>query len=160
MIRNAIPADIPVIHQMVQELADYHGIDETGTDEQLHGALFGPDPVVFALLAEDEGEPAGFALWYRSYSTWSGTHGIYLEDLFVRPQHRGAGHGKALLAALAAICVERGYGQFEWSVHHTNEPSIDFYRSLGARTEEVWTGFELSGAPLRKLAASQRVNPK
>ena len=96
--------------------------------------------------------PVGFALWFRNFSTWTGTHGVYLEDLYVRPSARGAGHGKALLSALARICAERGYERFEWWVLDWNDPSIGFYRSLGAEPMDEWTVFRMSGEPLRALA--------
>lgn len=170
MIRTAVPADVPVILAMVRELAEYERAPEhaRATEEQLHAALFGPHPAVFALIAEtggadgpggtDSGEaatPVGFALWFRNFSTWTGTHGVYLEDLFVRPEARGEGHGKALLSALAEICVAHGYERFEWWVLDWNTPSIGFYRSLGAEPLDEWKVFRLSGEPLHALA---RVN--
>jgi GNAT superfamily N-acetyltransferase len=158
MIRAATPADVPAIHAMIRELAEYERAldDARATPDQLRDALFGPSPAVFALMAEDPGvgEPVGFALWFRNYSTWTGTHGIYLEDLFVRPEARGFGHGKALLGELARICVSRGYDRFEWSVLDWNEPSIGFYRSLGSEPKGGWTVHRLAGAPLRALAAT------
>ncbi|MDI5966501.1 GNAT family N-acetyltransferase [Streptomyces sp. SL13] len=158
MIRVATPADVPAIHAMVRELAEYErALEEArATPEQLGEALFGAHPAVFALMAEDasDGRPVGFALWFRNYSTWTGTHGVYLEDLYVRPDERGAGHGTALLAELARICVARGYDRFEWSVLDWNEPSLGFYRSLGAEPKDDWTVHRLSGAPLRDLAAT------
>ncbi|MFI9205088.1 GNAT family N-acetyltransferase [Streptomyces sp. NPDC053048] len=169
MIRSATPADVPAIHAMIRELADYERALEQAeaTEEQLREALFGEHPAVFALIAESDetpGEtpsadtpaatgPLGFALWFRNFSTWTGTHGIYLEDLYVRPHARGGGHGKALLAELARICVERGYQRFEWSVLDWNEPSIAFYKSLGAEAMDEWTVRRLSGDSLRDLAA-------
>jgi GNAT superfamily N-acetyltransferase len=157
MIRAALPSDVPEIHAMVRELAEYERAaeDARATQEQLHTALFGEQPAVFALMAEDDAtaEPVGFALWFRNFSTWTGTHGVYLEDLYVRPPARGGGHGKALLATLAAICVERGFGRFEWSVLDWNEPSIGFYRSLGALPQDEWTVQRLAGEPLVALAA-------
>jgi GNAT superfamily N-acetyltransferase len=162
MIRAATPADVPAIHAMIRELAEYErALDQArATPEQLHAALFGPSPAVFALIAEDPGfdEPVGFALWFRNYSTWTGNHGIYLEDLYVRPPARGAGHGRALLARLARICVARGYDRFEWSVLDWNEPSIGFYRSLGSQPKDEWTTHRLSGAPLRALAATAEMS--
>ena len=162
MIRAATPADVPAIHAMIRELADYErALDEArATEGQLREALFGAHPAVFALIAEDspDSAPAGYALWFRNYSTWTGSHGIYLEDLFVRPRVRGSGHGKALLAGLARICVERGYDRFEWSVLDWNEPSIGFYRSIGAEPKDEWRGYRLSGAPLRVLAATAEEN--
>ncbi|MBC3843946.1 GNAT family N-acetyltransferase [Streptacidiphilus sp. 4-A2] len=158
MIRPATPADVPGIHAMVRELADYERAldDAKATEEQLHTALFGPHPAAFAHIAEDDttGSVVGFALWFRNFSTWTGAHGIYLEDLYVRPQARGAGHGKALLAELARICVERGYGRLEWSVLDWNEPSIGFYKSLGAFPMDEWTVFRLTGEPLAVLGAN------
>ncbi|WP_127358970.1 GNAT family N-acetyltransferase [Actinacidiphila soli] len=162
MIRAALPADVPEIRAMIRELAEYERELESAraTQEQLHDALFGAEPAVFALIAEDDGTgaPVGFALWFRNFSTWTGTHGIYLEDLFVRPEARGGGHGKALLAALAAICVERGYERFEWAVLDWNEPSIGFYRSIGARPQDEWTVQRLTGEALRTLAHQADVN--
>jgi GNAT superfamily N-acetyltransferase len=162
MIRAALPADVPEIRAMIRELAEYERELESAraTQEQLHDALFGAEPAVFALIAEDDstGAPVGFALWFRNFSTWTGTHGIYLEDLFVRSQARGGGHGKALLAALAAICVERGYERFEWAVLDWNEPSIGFYRSIGARPQDEWTVQRLAGDALRTLAHQADVN--
>ncbi|KNB51891.1 GNAT family N-acetyltransferase [Streptomyces caatingaensis] len=158
MIRAASPADVPVIHAMIRELAAYErAVEEArASEEQLREALFGAHPAVFALIAESDdapGEPVGFALWFRNFSTWTGTHGIHLEDLYVRPEARGGGHGRALLAELARICVERGYQRFEWSVLDWNEPSIRFYKSLGAEPLDEWTGQRLSGGALHALAA-------
>lgn len=157
MIRAATSTDIPALHAMIRELAAYEGaLEHAGaTREQLHEALFGEQPAVFALIAASpvDGQPVGFALWFRNFSTWTGTHGVYLEDLFVRPQARGEGHGKALLSALAQICAERGYERFEWWVLDWNKPSIDFYTSVGAEPMDEWTVFRLSGEPLRSLAA-------
>ncbi|WP_394432929.1 GNAT family N-acetyltransferase [Streptomyces sp. SGAir0957] len=155
MIRAAGPADVSVIHAMVRELAAYERcLDEArATEEQLREALFGERPAAFAHIAEDDGsgEPVGFALWFLNFSTWRGVHGIYLEDLYVRPEARGGGHGKALLTELARICVQRGYGRLEWSVLDWNEPSIDFYRALGARPQDEWSVYRLTGEALDKL---------
>ncbi|MFJ6935233.1 GNAT family N-acetyltransferase [Streptomyces sp. NPDC101132] len=156
MIRTATPADVPAIHTMVRELAAYErALDEArASEEQLHEALFGERPAAFAHIAEtDEGEVAGFALWYLNFSTWRGVHGIYLEDLYVRPEMRGGGHGKALLTELARICVERGYERLEWSVLDWNTPSIDFYRSLGALPQDEWTVYRLTDEALTKLGS-------
>ncbi|UGY93565.1 GNAT family N-acetyltransferase [Streptomyces gobiensis] len=158
MIRAAAPADVPAIRDMIRELAEYERALEhaQATERQLHDALFGEHPAVFALIAEDDsgGGPVGCALWFRNFSTWTGTHGVYLEDLYVRPEARGAGHGRALLAALARICVEHGYERFEWWVLDWNEPSIGFYKSLGAEPMDEWTVFRLTGRPLRELAGT------
>ncbi|WP_137979484.1 GNAT family N-acetyltransferase [Streptomyces violaceusniger] len=167
MIRSAKPSDVPAIHAMIRELADYERAPQEAkaTEEQLREALFGAHPAVFALIAEEAGGagepggsgvsagPVGFALWFRNFSTWTGTHGVYLEDLYVTPRARGGGHGKALLAELARICVERGYARFEWSVLDWNEPAIGFYAALGAEAMDEWTVRRLSGEPLRALAA-------
>ncbi|MFD1830091.1 GNAT family N-acetyltransferase [Streptomyces desertarenae] len=156
MIREATPADVPAIHAMIRELAAYErSLDQArATEEQLRDALFREHPAVFALVAEDDGgEPVGFALWFPNFSTWTGTHGVHLEDLYVRPAARGGGHGRALLAELARICGERGYERFQWWVLNWNEPAIGFYRSLGAEPMDEWRIFRLSGEPLRALAA-------
>lgn len=156
MIRTATPADVPVIHAMVRELAEYEkALEEArATEEQLREALFGERPAAFAHIAEtDEGEAVGFALWFLNFSTWRGVHGIYLEDLYVRPTSRGGGHGKALLRELARICVERGYERLEWSVLNWNTPSIDFYESLGARPQDEWTVYRLTDDALAALGA-------
>jgi GNAT superfamily N-acetyltransferase len=140
---------------LIGDLAEYerarHEVELTEAD--LHDALFGPAPAVFALVAESGGEVVGLALWFLSFSTWLGRHGIYLEDLYVRSEHRGHGLGRALLAALAAIAVERGYGRVEWAVLDWNEPALAFYRSIGAVAMHEWTTNRLTGDALRSLAA-------
>ena len=143
---------------MIGELAEYEREPNAvvATEAMLHEALFGDSPAVFGLIAEDEGVTVGFALWFLNFSTWLGRHGIYLEDLYVRPQHRGSGHGKALLAELARICVERGYGRFEWWVLDWNTPAIDFYRSIGAEPMDEWTVQRVTGDALTDLAAQAR----
>ncbi|MGR8009873.1 N-acetyltransferase family protein [Streptomyces hypolithicus] len=156
MIRTATPADVPVIYEMVRELADYEkSLHEVrATPEQLHEALFGERPAAYAHIAQSpDGEAVGFALWFLNYSTWTGVHGIYLEDLYVRPSQRGGGHGRALLAALARICVERGYERLEWSVLNWNEPSINFYRALGARPQDEWSVYRLTEGALAELGS-------
>ncbi|MFC8197497.1 GNAT family N-acetyltransferase [Streptomyces sp. NPDC060006] len=156
MIRTATPADVPVIHSMIRELAEYEKVvDEArATEEQLREALFGERPAAFAHIAESaEGEPVGFALWFLNFSTWRGVHGIYLEDLYVRPQARGGGHGKALLGELARICVERGYERLEWAVLNWNKPSIDFYEAMGARPQDQWTVYRLTDGALAELGS-------
>jgi len=158
MIRTATPDDIPVIHALVRELAEYEkALEEAkATPEQLREALFGAHPAAYAHIAVDDttGEPAGFALWFLNFSTWRGVHGIYLEDLYVRPEARGAGHGKALLTELARICVKRKYQRLEWSVLNWNRPSIDFYKSLGARAQDEWTVYRLTDGALAALGAT------
>ena len=154
MIRPARADDIPAIHQMITELAAYerslHQVSATESD--LHTALLAAQPALFAHVAEEGGQAVGFALWFLSYSTWAGKHGIYLEDLYVKPERRGQGHGRALLTELARICVERGYGRLEWAVLDWNQPSIEFYRSLGAVPMEEWTVYRLSGSALAAAA--------
>jgi GNAT superfamily N-acetyltransferase len=153
MIRPATPDDVPTIHRLVHELATYERApDEVkATEDDFRTALFGPEPKVFAHVAEHEGEVVGFALWFLSFSTWLGRHGIYLEDLFVSPEMRGHGYGRQLLTELARIAEERGYGRVEWSVLNWNTPAIGFYKSLGARPQDEWTVYRLTGDPLREL---------
>lgn len=156
-IRPATPADVPAVVGMVFDLAVYEKSPELCrlTDEQLHTALFGPAPALFGLVAEHQpGAIGGFALYFLNFSTWEGVHGIYLEDLYVRPELRGSGLGKALLRRLAQIAVARGYARVEWSVLDWNTPSIDFYRSLGATPMDEWTTFRLTGPALRTAAGT------
>ncbi|MEV3933311.1 GNAT family N-acetyltransferase [Streptomyces sp. NPDC049944] len=158
MIRAATPEDIRAIHTMVRELAAYEkALDEANaTEEQLHEALFGERPAAYAhvAVADDDGDVVGFALWFLNFSTWRGVHGVYLEDLYVRPERRGGGYGKALLTELARICVERGYGRLEWSVLDWNAPSIAFYEALGARPQDEWTVYRLTDGALAELGAA------
>ncbi|MFE2286752.1 GNAT family N-acetyltransferase [Streptomyces sp. NPDC059443] len=156
MIRNAVVSDIPVIHAMIRELAEYEKVPDEAraTEEQLREALFGERPAAFAHIAwTPEGEAVGFSLWFLSFSTWRGVHGIYLEDLYVRPGVCGAGHGKALLRELARICVERGYERLEWSVLKWNEPTIAFYEALGARPQDEWSVYRLTDGALAELGS-------
>ncbi len=152
-IRRATPEDVPAIVQLVKDLATYEREPDAVklTAESLHSALFGQAPAVFAHVAEDGGEVQGFALWFLSFSTWEGVHGVYLEDLYVRPEARGQGLGKALLRTLAELAVERGYARVEWSVLDWNAPSIVFYESLGARPQEEWSTYRLTGEALAAL---------
>ncbi len=154
MIRPAEAADIPAIRQLIQDLAEYEKAlpEVTATDEDLRRALLGERPAVFAHVAEHDGEVVGFALWFLNFSTWTGQHGIYLEDLYVRPDQRRSGLGRALLAELARICVARGYARLEWSVLDWNSPARTFYASLGAAEMNEWTVHRLAGAALRALA--------
>jgi GNAT superfamily N-acetyltransferase len=153
-IDPATPADVPLIMQLIHELADYEREPDAvkATPAQLHAALFGPRPAAEAVIARLDGQPAGWALWFQSYSTWTGKPGLWLEDLFVRPQHRRRGVGRALLVYLARLCVERDYGRFEWSVLDWNQPSIDFYAALGAVQMSEWTTHRIDGDALRRLA--------
>ena len=152
--------DVAEIRAMVRELAEYERAAEqaTATEEQFREALFGEPAAAYALVAEDDvtGETVGFALWFHRFSTWTGTRGLHLEDLYIRPAARGGGHGKALLAALAVICVERGYERFEWWVLDWNEPAIGVYTSLGAEFLDEWRICRLTGPALETLAASAR----
>ncbi|MGP3754096.1 GNAT family N-acetyltransferase [Streptomyces sp. IBSNAI001] len=155
MIRTATAEDVPAIHTMVRELAEYEkALDEAkASEQQLREALFGERPAAYAHVAvsDDDREVVGFALWFLNFSTWRGVHGVYLEDLYVRPGRRGGGYGKALLRELARICVERGYGRLEWSVLNWNAPSIAFYESLGARPQDEWTVYRLTDGALADL---------
>ncbi|MET8555656.1 GNAT family N-acetyltransferase [Streptomyces sp. NPDC004959] len=155
-IRTAQPEDLVEIYAMVTELAAHHeSLHELrATEEEIGEALFGEDAMACAYLAQTpDGATAGFALWYRNFSTWRGRPGIYLEDLYVRPTARGGGHGKALLAALARTCVERGYERLEWSVLDSNTSTVAFYESMGALPHTGWTEYRLTGESLRKLGS-------
>ncbi|MDH6609065.1 GNAT superfamily N-acetyltransferase [Streptomyces sp. SAI-208] len=157
MIRPATPADIPAIHTLIRDLAAYEKAlpEAKATEEQLHEALFGPHPAAYAHVATDATDAVvGYAVWFLNFSTWRGVHGIYLEDLYVRPTARGGGHGKALLTELARICVERGYQRLEWSVLNWNTPAIDFYESLGARPQDEWTVYRLTDEALTKASGT------
>lgn len=155
MIRCIEPRDVATVVGLVRELAEYERELAACllTPEQLHSALFADTPALFGHVAEVRGTVVGCALWFLDFSTWRGVHGIYLEDLYVQPAHRGAGLGRALLATLAAVCTERGYGRLEWSVLDWNEPSIDFYRSIGAVPMDEWTTFRLDGDTLTALGS-------
>jgi ribosomal protein S18 acetylase RimI-like enzyme len=159
-LRPARPADVPDILELIRELAVYEREPDAVKNSVpvLTEQLFGENPTIFANVVEDaestdRSRIAGFALWFLNYSTWEGTHGIYLEDLYVRPEARGRGYGRALLRELARTAVERGYARVEWSVLKWNEPSIGFYRSLGADPLEEWDTFRLTGAALEAFGA-------
>jgi GNAT superfamily N-acetyltransferase len=156
-VRPAEPADVPVLLDLVHELAVYEREPDAveTTEDMLADALFGPAPVASCSVAlDDAGEVVGFALWYVTFSTWKGLPGLWLEDLFVRPEGRGNGLGTALLRELARVCVARGYARFEWWVLDWNAPAIGFYRSLGAVPQSEWTTFRVDGDALRALAAT------
>jgi GNAT superfamily N-acetyltransferase len=157
-IRRIEPIDVEAVVRLVHGLAAYERApDECHlTAEQLHEALFRPGAALFGHVAEADGEVVGCALWFLNFSTWRGVHGVYLEDLYVEPAHRGAGLGKALLAALARECVRNGYERLEWSVLDWNTPSIDFYRSLGAVPQDEWIGYRLTGDALADLGTQLR----
>ena len=154
-IRPARPDDAELVFAFIRELADYERLahDVVASPDDIAAALFGPAPRVFCDIAEWDGEAAGFALWFYNFSTFRGRHGLYLEDLYVRPAHRGRGVGKALLARLAQRCTEEGLARLDWAVLDWNAPSIAFYESLGARAAADWTGYRLTGEALGKLAA-------
>jgi GNAT superfamily N-acetyltransferase len=154
VIRPAGPDDVERIYELIIELATYERSADkvSSTAEDLRTALCAPEPALFGHVAVADGQTVGYALWFVNYSTWSGKHGIYLEDLYVRPELRGRGTGKALLATLASICVERGYRRLEWWVLDWNAPAIGFYESLGAIAMSEWTVHRLTGAPLADLA--------
>jgi GNAT superfamily N-acetyltransferase len=152
-IREARPGDAELVLRFIQALAEYERLRDAcvATIEDVERTLFGPDPVPRVLIAEWDGAPVGFALWVRNYSTFLARPGIWLEDLLVDPGARGHGVGKALLATLARIATERGYGRVEWSVLDWNEPSIRFYQSLGAVAMDEWTVFRLTGDAMARL---------
>jgi len=153
-IRAAVPADAALIFALVRELADYEKLsgDVDATPEAIAAALFAREPRLFCDIAEWNGEPAGFAVWFLNFSTFRGRHGIYVEDLFVRPAFRKRGIGKALMARLARRCVDEGWARFEWAVLDWNAPSIEFYRSIGAQVMDEWRICRLSGEALQAFA--------
>ena len=156
-IERATERDIPIILQMIRELADYERMlsDVVATEARLREALFSAKPDAEVVIAYDGDEAAGFALFFHNFSTFLGRRGLYLEDLFVKPSFRGRGIGKRLLVELARIAIARGCGRFEWSVLDWNEPSIGFYKSLGARPMDDWTIYRVSGSALTELAAAE-----
>jgi GNAT superfamily N-acetyltransferase len=155
-IRPAGPQDAGDVERLVRELATYERAPDAvmATAADLATALGGDHPLVHAFVAEVDGRVAGMAVWFVSFSTWEGKHGIWLEDLYVSPEHRGLGLGRALLARLAAVAVEHGWARVEWNVLDWNDPAIGFYRRLGAERLEDWTIHRLSDAPLHALATS------
>ncbi len=156
-IRFAVIDDVPTILRLIRDLAEYERApDEViATEEQLRQNLFGQRPTAEVLLGEEKGEPVCFALFFHNFSTWMGRRGLYLEDLFVQPDHRGKGYGRALLVRLAQIARERECGRMEWAVLDWNEPAIQFYRKLGARPNEDWTIFRLTREGIAQLADEQ-----
>ena len=147
--------DVPLLLTLIRELAEFEKLahEVVATEALLEDSLFGARPVVEAVLARVAGEPAGFALYYHNYSTFLGRPGLYLEDLYVRPEHRGRGVGHALLAYLAKLATARGCGRLEWSVLDWNRRAVEFYESLGARPVAGWTVYRVSGDALARLAA-------
>ena len=154
VIRAARPDDSALIFALVRELADYEKMSDAvdATQEQIAAALFAPQPRLFCDIAEWDGEGAGLAVWFLNFSTFRGRHGLYLEDIFVRPALRGRGVGKALMARLAARCVEQNWARFEWAVLDWNAPSIAFYKSIGAQVLDEWKICRLSGQALARFA--------
>jgi len=156
-IREATESDVPLILQFIRDLAEYERLAHmvVATEEQLRSTLFGAVRVAEVLIGSSDGVPAGFAIFFHNYSTFLAQPGIYLEDLFVKPEFRGRGYGKALLVRLAQIARDRNCGRVEWAVLNWNEPSIAFYKSLGARPMEDWSVFRLTGEKLEALAGSR-----
>ncbi len=152
-IRPARQEEVGVVLQLIHDLAVYEKApnEVEATEKELLETIFSSDPKVFCDLVEVDGEIAGMAIWFLNYSTWQGKHGIYLEDLFIKPEFRGRGYGKALLKHLAKICDEKGYGRFQWWVLDWNSPAIEFYRSLGAVAMDEWTVYRVSGQALKDL---------
>lgn len=154
-VRPAAPEDAALILSFIRDLAEYEKLlhEVEATQAHIEAALFGDAPKAFCDIAQIDGEPVGLALWFYNYSTFVGRHGIYLEDLFVRPAARGAGAGKALLANLARRCIAENLGRLEWAVLDWNAPSIAFYDSLGAAAMDEWTVRRMTGEALERLAA-------
>jgi GNAT superfamily N-acetyltransferase len=156
IIREATPADIPQILNFIRALAAYEREPDavTATEADLLSHGFGPNPFYFCLIAEHENQPAGFAFYFFNYSTWKGRPGLYLEDLFVQPEFRGLGIGKALLEKVAAIAVEKDCPRLQWEVLDWNTPAIEFYRAMGAEFLDEWRNVRVSGEALRRLAGA------
>ena len=156
-ITAARPTDVPLILSLISELAEYEKLshEAIASEASLQESLFGSKPSAEALIARMDGQPAGFALFFHNFSTFLGRRGLYLEDLFVRPDFRGRAIGKALLIHLAALAVERGCGRFEWQVLDWNKPARDFYERLGAKANPVWVNYRMTGEALQRLAAAR-----
>jgi GNAT superfamily N-acetyltransferase len=156
-IRPAGVEDVPIILQLIRDLATYERAPQevTATEEQLVDVLFGERPAAEVLLAFEAQSPVGFAVYFYNFSTWLGRPGLYLEDLFVKPEKRGKGYGRALLVELAKIARDRGCGRMEWAVLNWNEPAIKFYRALGAEPLDEWTVFRLTREGIAELAKSE-----
>lgn len=162
MIRSATPTDVPAILQLIRDLAAYERQPDAvkATVEGLTATLFGAAPTAETIVAELDGAAVGMAVFFTNYSTWSGRNGLYLEDLYVRPEARGTGLGKALLARIAQIATGRGHARVDWSVLDWNTPAIDFYRAIGARPQDEWTVYRLDGEALAKLAGDAPTRPE
>ena len=156
-IRRAETKDRALVYGLIRDLADYEKLLSSvdATDQMIADALFGENPRAFCEIVSWNGEDAGFALWFYTFSTFRGKHGLFLEDLFVKPDYRGWGLGKALLQHLAQRCVDEGLARFEWSVLNWNEPSIAFYKAMGAEMMDGWTGCRVSDDALVRLAAAE-----
>lgn len=154
-VRNATKEDVPLILALIRELAEYEKLSHevSATEDRLRDSLFGEHPAAEVRIGECDGRPAAFALFFHNFSTFLGKPGIYLEDLYVRPEFRGRGLGKAVMAHLAWLAKERGCGRLEWWVLGWNEPAIEFYKSLGAEAMEDWTVYRVSGSALDALAS-------
>ena len=161
-LRHASPDDVPLVLDFIRGLAEYERLahEAVATEAGLRAALFGPDKVIEVVIADHDGEPAGFALYFYNFSTFVGKRGIYLEDLFVRPERRGLGIGRALLCYLACLAVEQDCGRLEWSVLDWNEPAIGFYRRLGAVALDEWTVNRVTGDALRRLGREMAFPPR
>jgi len=160
MIREAKMDDVEAIHQLIIELAIYEKEPDSviASVRDIRENLFGENPVAFCHVAEVDGQVVGIAIWFLNYSTWLGKAGLYLEDLFIKPEFRGSGLGLKLMKTLAQLCVDRGYERFQWWVLDWNEPSINFYKSIGAEAMDEWTVYRLSGSALKSFAASSTSN--
>ena len=162
-IRPATPGDVPDILRMIHDLATYEKEPDAvrNTPDMLERVLFGDSPRVYATMAENAaGVVQGFAMWFLNYSTWEGVHGIHLEDLYVAPEARGEGHGTALLQFLARTAVDNGYARVEWNVLDWNEPSINFYKNLGAAPMDGWSTFRLTGSALQSYGKTSPEVPR
>jgi len=162
VIREATPADVPQILDFIRALAAYEREPDAvkATEDDLLRDGFGPNPIFFCLMAEEDGAPAGFAFYFFSYSTWLGRPGLYLEDLFVAPEFRGLGIGKSLLQRVAAIAVEKGCPRLQWEVLDWNTPAIEFYTAMGAEFMDTWRNVRVSGEALHRLAGAKAEKPE
>ncbi len=156
-LRDATEADLPEINRLVRALAEYEKLlhEAVGTEDDFRHALFGPNPTVFCILAEVEGRAVGQCIWFPIFSTFTGRHGLYVEDAFVEPEYRGLGIGEAFFRHCACICVARGWKRMEWQVLDWNEPAIRFYRKIGARGMDEWRVQRVTGEALHALAATK-----
>ena len=156
VIKPATAADVPTIFRLIRELAEYERApnEAIATEAQLHEVLFGAEPSANVLIAREGDEAVGFAVYFFNFSTWLGRPGLYLEDLFVKPEARGRGYGKALLVQLAQIAKERGCGRMEWAVLDWNQPAIEFYKKLGAKPMDEWTVYRLTSDAIARLASA------